>query len=144
MNRKLIFIVLTCVVLIACKQNRSADDTELLKRTLTDYFDGISNKDFLKMKQATTSDFILFEDGRVWNNDSAFSNIRKHVPFTVKYTLTDLKIQIDQNSGYAIYDNHADFVFDGQEETIDWIESAIFIRTKEGWRMNFLHLTERK
>jgi hypothetical protein len=128
----------------SCRQNELADDPELLKKVVVGYFDGITNKDFGKMKEMTTKDFVLYEDGAVWNNDSVFNNIRKHLPFSVRYKLQDFNIHVDQASGDMTYQNHADFVFDGQMVSLDWIESATFRKTEEGWKMNFLHLTIKK
>ncbi len=128
-----------------CSQNKSTDDPEKLKKVVTSYFEGIENKDFEKLKSLTTDDFILYEDGSIWNNDSAFKNIRRHIPFTVKYKLDSFKIYVDNMSGDMTYLNHADFIFkDSSKESLDWVESATFRKTEEGWKMNFLHLTVRR
>jgi hypothetical protein len=127
-----------------CQQIKATDDPEKLKKLVMGYFKGIENKDFDLLKALTTDDFVLYEDGSIWNNDSAFMNIRRHLPFTVKYTLDNIKIYVDNMSGDMTYSNHADFVFkDSSKESFDWIESATFRKTEQGWKMNFLHLTQR-
>jgi hypothetical protein len=142
---KNVLIVLTGLSLAsACQQDNRKDDPELLKKVVVDYFDGISNKDFEKMKAVTTEDFVLYEDGEIWNNDSVFNNIKKHLPFSVRYEFKDFSIYVDQSSGDMTYENHADFVFGGETESLDWIESATFRKTDKGWKMNFLHLTIKK
>lgn len=124
--------------LTACRNNASTDDPELLKKVLTGYFEGIESKNFEKMKALTTDDFVLYEDGLVWNNDSGFQNIRNHLPFTVKYTFSNFKINVDQRSGDMTYFNHADFVFDDTvKRSFNWVESATFRKTSDGWKMNF-------
>jgi ketosteroid isomerase-like protein len=146
-NMKITIILITAFALVlfgSRQKNQSTDDPEKLKKVVMDYFTGIENKDFELMKTLTTDDFVLYEDGSVWNNDSAFMNIKRHIPFTVKYKLDNFKIYVDSMSGDMTYFNHADFVFkDGSKESLDWIESATFRKTENGWKMNFLHLTQR-
>jgi lysophospholipase L1-like esterase len=140
------WMILLCELawLGACRVTRSPDDPGKLKTVLRGYFEGIEQKDTLKMRSVTTEDFILYEGGSVWNNDSAFKNIRRNMPFTVKYHLDQFKVYVDDHSGYMTYFNHADFVFrDSVRESIDWIESATFLKTAGGWKMNFLEATER-
>jgi hypothetical protein len=128
----------------SCQQNKSTDSPEVLKKVLINYFDGIKNNDFKKMTDATTDDFILFEMGRVWNNDSVFNNIKKNLPFTVEYRLDNFKVSVDNISGHMSYYNHGTFVFnDSTKQSFNWIESAAFKKSKGGWKMSFLHITER-
>ncbi len=130
--------------LAACRSGKTNEDPDLLNDVLASYFKGIEQKDTAKLKSLVTDDFILFEDGDIWNNDSAFKNIRRHLPFTVKYRLAEIRTHVDGNSGDMVYTNHADFVFrDSTKRSIDWLESATFRKTAEGWKINFLHLTER-
>ena len=137
--------ILVLGLFAGCKQNTSTDDPEKLKTVLFNYFDGIKNKDFKKMLESTTGDFVLYEDGRVWNNDSVFMNIKANLPFTVKYKFDNFRITVDNMSGDMIYFNHADFVFNNMEKkSIDWIESATFRKTDGAWKMNFLQVSVRK
>jgi hypothetical protein len=138
-------IVLVIAALTAFRPNRSNDAPEKLQKVLTSYFDGITNKDTALMRRVTTADFVLYEDGAYWNNDSAFMNIRRHVPFTVKYTFGKFKTFVDSQSGDIIYNNHADFVFSNdQKVSLDWIESATFRKVNGEWKMNFLQATIKK
>jgi hypothetical protein len=143
--------IITAIVLVvgaltvAFRPNHSNDDPEKLQKVLTGYFDGIANKDTALMRRITTADFVLYEDGAYWNNDSAFMNIRRNMPFTVKYTFGKFKTYVDTRSGDIIYNNHADFVFrNDQKVSLDWIESATFRKVNGEWKMNFLQATLKK
>jgi len=138
-------VILFVGLVVRSQSNQTTDNPELLKDALMGYFIGIENKDFTKMKAVTTEDFVLYENGRIWNNDSAFMNIRRHLPFTVKYTMDKFKIYVDNLSGDMTYVNHADFVFSKEGKvSLDWIESATFRKIDGVWRMNFLAATEKK
>jgi hypothetical protein len=137
--------VIALGLLSSFRPNQPQDSPEQLKAVVSSYFEGIENVDTARMRAVTTSDFILYEDGRVWNNDSAFMNIRRHLPFTVKYKLDHFKINVDTKSGDMTYTNHADFVFrNSQKLSLDWIESATFRKEDGVWKMNFLQVTIRK
>jgi lysophospholipase L1-like esterase len=139
------FYLTAALLLAACHSMGRRDDPALLRQTLTDYFKGIDEHDTAKMRSLTTDDFILYEDGLVWNNDSAFQNIRRHLPFRVKFTLGNMRMFVDEHSGDCVYTNNADFVFhDSIHRHIEFLESASFRKTATGWKMNLLHVTERE
>jgi hypothetical protein len=138
-------LILSGGLVASSQSNQTTDNPQLLKDALTGYFTGIENKDTAKMRAVTTDDFILYEDGRIWNNDSAFMNIRRNLPFTVKYTMDNFKIYVDSKSGDMTYVNHADFVFGKDSKlSLDWIESASFRKIDGIWKINFLAATLRK
>jgi len=121
------------------------DDPAILQQLITAYFDGVAHKDFVKLASMTTEDFVVYEDGQIWNNDSVFRNIQYHQPFTVKFTLTDFRMFSDTHSGYILYHSHADFVVaDSIKFTLDFIETAAFSKTPAGWKISLIHLTELK
>lgn len=143
MKKITLLLVILCLVLVS--RSQSNDSSELLKKALISYFTGIENKDFELMKAVTTDDFVLYENGLVWNNDSAFMNIKRNLPFTVKYKLDNFRIFVDQLSGDITYTNHPDFEFGkNQKLSLDWIESATFRKINGVWKMNPLHLTVKK
>lgn len=67
---RFLIILFALGFLPGCKLQKKTDDPEILKKILTDYFEGIRSRDLNKMNSVTTNDFILFEDGKVWTNDS--------------------------------------------------------------------------
>ncbi len=131
-------------ICMAVHPSRPQDDPEKLKTVLTNFFDGIATKDTEKLRNATTSDFILYEDGLLWNLDSAFMNIKRHMPFTVKYRMNNLKFFVDTESGDVTYTNHADFHFTGGDVSLDWLENATFRKIDGVWKINFLNATIKK
>jgi lysophospholipase L1-like esterase len=120
-------------------------DSVTLRKLIVDYFDAVAAKNFVQLDSFTTKDFVIYEDGKVWNNDSVFHNIQFHQPFTVKFSLTDFHIFTDTRSGEARYHSHPEFVvMDSVHFSIDFIETATFRRTARGWKINMIHVTEEK
>jgi len=142
---KKIQLSLALVISIAGQVHAAADDSTLLRQMIKEYFDGVAAKDFEKLQSMTTEDFVIYEDGKVWNNDSVFRNIQYHQPFSVKFALSDFRIFVDAHSAYADYRSHPDFVL---SETVkfhlDFLETMIFRKTAAGWKISILHITELK
>jgi len=140
---KMLTIVLGLGLLTSCQQKK--DDPEILKKILTDYFDGIKSNDLDKLNSLTTTDFVLFEDGLIWTNDSLVKPIPDVKSFKGTWTFDDMKVDIDQNSGDIIYYNHGDFIInDTIKMQVDFLESATFKKVDGQWKMKFLHSTVRK
>ena len=137
-------LIVTSVLIESCSEHKASDDFHELKRVFESYFHAIETKDYKKLRDETTENFMLYEMGRVWNNDSVIVNIERNLPFEVRYTFKEHKIHVDQNSGDITCFNHGEFVFgDSTAQSFDWIESATFRMIDGKWKMNFLHITER-
>ena len=129
--------------LLACQQNVSTDDSEKLKSVLRDYFDAIKNKDYHKMTDVTTDDFLLYEEGKVWNNDSVFKEMNKF-PYTVEFKFYNFKTTIDRVSGHMAYYEQADFLFnDTVKLNLTFVGNAAFRKTEGTWKINFMHTTKK-
>lgn len=137
--------LLQLTLLTSCQESNRTDDPEKLKVILLEYFEGIKNSDFEKMKRLTTDDFILYEDGKVFNNDSLFNLIKSFAKFTAQYSFDNFTINVDTRIGNMSYFNHGQFVFnDTTHMTFNWLESAAFIKVGDEWKLQFLHSTVRK
>lgn len=142
---KLTLILLMLGAAGGCDQQKKTDDPEALKKVLTDYFDGIKNKDLKKMNAVTTSDFILLEDGKIWSNESFINAAKSSGPFQGTWTFDYKRIIIDDSSGSIVYLNRGDFVVnDTSKMKIDWLESATFRKADGVWKMNLLHSSVKK
>ena len=136
-------IILGLGLLTNCEQKK--DDPEILKNILIDYFDGIKTQDLEKLDSLTTIDFVLFEDGKIWTNDSLVKINEKFNSFKLDWKFDNIKVNMDESSGDIVYFNHGDFVFnDTIKMKIDWLESATFRKVDGKWKMNFLHSTVKK
>jgi len=139
------FLLVALGLFVSCTQVKKNDDPEVLTKILKEYFDGIKNRDVNKMNSVTTADFVLFEDGKVWTNDSLVNVLNAFESFDGTWTFDNMKANIDESSGDVVYFNHGDLVInDTTRMKFDWIESATFRKVDGEWRMNFLHSTIKK
>ncbi len=120
-------------------------DSLTLKKLVTAYFDGVAAKSFVALDAVVTRDFLIYEDGKVWNNDSVFHNIQYHQPFAVRFTLTGFRIFTDTRSGEVRYHSQADFVVaDTIKFTLHFLETALCRKTDAGWKISLIHVTAEK
>ena len=120
-------------------------DSVALRNLVVAYFDGVATKSFVELDSVVTRDFLIYEDGKVWNNDSVFYNIQYHQPFTVKFTLTNFRVFADTRSGEVRYHSQAAFVVaDTIRFTVDFLETALCRKTAAGWKISLIHVTGEK
>ncbi len=145
MTAKIFLSVIMLALISACNQKPTADSPEAVKKILTGYFEGIKNTDYEKMTQITTDDFVLFENGLVWNNDSIINFIKAQKNMKVEFTFDNIKINMGNFIANMSYHNHGSFIInDTIKQDIIWIESAAFVKKDNVWKMNFLHSTVKK
>lgn len=145
MKKLPVIILATGVLFFYSCQQKKTDDPEKLKEVLTGYFDAIKARDFQKMKDLSTEDFILFEDGKVFNNDSLIKLMSTMPDAVVDYKFENFIINVDQNTGNMRYYNQGEFIInDTIRLTPRWLESATFKKIDNNWKLEFLHSTVRK
>lgn len=137
--------VALALIPVSCQQNPTVDESENVKSVVETYFDGIAARDRQIMDSVTTQDFMLYEDGRIFNNDSLVNFLDSFSSFSAEFTLDNFKINTANTVGNMSYHNRGDFVFnDTTRVTYHWLESATFKKIDGEWKMNFLHSTVRK
>ncbi|MBK9319657.1 MAG: DUF4440 domain-containing protein, partial [Bacteroidetes bacterium] len=95
-----------------------------------------------------TKDFLLLENGEVWNNDSITNYLdnailRKPNPKRMN-TIEIIDIKIANRMAWIAYQNYATFSTDNKSLKAHWLESATAILTETGWKLEMLHSTRIK
>lgn len=146
--------IIAFTLLFSALSFAQATDEAQFKKLIEDSFQEIwSNLDESKIKKFYTEDFLLLEDGEVWNNDSvkiAVNDIKSRFESTENKankferinSFEFIKSKSEGNIGWIAYHNYADMLMNGTNiAKIHWIESATFIKEKNGWRIQSLHST---
>ncbi len=146
-------IVLFVLLFSSFSIAQSVSENEF-KRLVRDSFQKIwSDLNFEEVKNYYTDDFILFEDGEIWNNDSvkiAIQDIKSRFEspennmyeFERVNTFEFLKSHSDNNFGWIAYHNYADILMSGTSiAKLHWLETATFVKTNKGWMIQSLHST---
>ena len=145
MKSRIFLIMVLLGIVVSCQQKNQTKSPELLKQVLFDFYDGIKNKDFDKIKEVTTPDFTLYVDGKIWSHDSIISVLNSYPPYKADYSFDNFNIDMEDSLGVMRFFSHGDFIFsDTLDLKFDWIESATFTKVDDQWKMNFLHSTTKK
>ena len=145
MKIKTLFILIM-VAMISCQSDPGDQPKkEELKIVLSNYYDAMSKKDIQKMNTLTTTDFVLFDEGVVYNNESAVKAVEQMPAFTATFKFDSLHVNIDKLNASAYYFREASFVIqDSTYAPIKFLESATFKKEDGEWKLRFLHATIRK
>lgn len=116
-----------------------------VEKVVTEYFNAAGARDYSKMKRLTTDDFILYERGMVWNNDSLINFLGRMGDIGISYELGDMQIEVDCNSAFVSYINYGVFVRnDSVIHKMSWTESANLKKVDDTVKLHFLHSTVAK
>jgi ketosteroid isomerase-like protein len=138
-------VTLLCLgLLTGCQPSRRADDEVAgVRRALEGFFAAISSFDYRALRAAGTADYVLLEDGLVWNMDSLVSTVQdlQKDGLTIAYTLEDFRPSIAGPVAWATYRNRGILRGPKGADTLRWVESAIFRHQGGAWKLALLHST---
>lgn len=151
------FAIVIFFVLSSCQDSKpkaskqiTQEEKQIAKNLIQGAFDDLwSAADSTKINHYHTTDFIILEQGKVWNNDSIKLYMRKKLARTKRLKRTNrmdyISIEKYEKSMYIAYYNYANF---WKSDTIinkaSWLESALAIKTSEGWKLKWMHSTRIK
>jgi hypothetical protein len=147
MNTKgLHLLLLGATILLGCVGNEdTASKKEELKGLLSDYYVALARRDLPKMKEFTTPDFVMFEQGKIYNNETALKSVEQLGSFSVEFRFDSLNTHFDKANASAYYFRQAIFrVGDSTWAPLKFLESATFEKKSGHWRIRFLHSTSRQ
>jgi hypothetical protein len=121
----------------------SVDEQSLVNNTLKALFEALSDLSFEQVKKNTTADFMVLENGEIWNLDTMASKINQLKPLkpvrinAIKF----LRTEIHNNTAWVAYENRADITINGQKTIKEWLESAFLVKQVGEWKVSMLHST---
>ena len=142
------------LILCACQHSGegetnvlTAEEEQIAKELIQGSFDKIwGGVDSTEILNYHTEDFFILEHGEVWDNESIKQYIRGQLqredrPLRVN-RMEYISVEKFGNSIQLAYTNFAEFV---QADSIvgkrQWLESALAVKTQEGWRLRMMHST---
>lgn len=130
------------------KENElTKEEEQIAKELIQGSFDKIwGGVDSSEIANYHTGDFIILEHGEVWDNDRIRAYIRgqhqrKNRPLR-KNRMEYISVEKYGTSIQMAYHNYAEFFHaDTLVGKRQWLESALAIKTNEGWRLKMMHST---
>ncbi len=125
-------------------------DKKLIKNLVIESFDEIWSKlNSKNIDKYYTKDFLLLENGEVWNNDTIANYLDKALldkpnPTRIN-TIEIIDTKVTNKTAWVAYHNYATFSIDNKIVfKAHWLESATAILTDKGWKLDMLHSTRIK
>lgn len=150
MKKLYTIILMMCFTTISFGQSAIESDKSRIKELIIKSFDEIwSELNSKNIDKYYTKDFLLLENGEVWNNDSIANYLdnailRKPKPIRMN-TIEIIEIRVANGMAWAAYQNYATFSTDNKIiRKANWLESATAILTENGWKLEMLHSTRIK
>jgi len=139
--------LLVCLLLPSTlfAQQVTSNDEEKIKDVIIRLFDGFAQLDHAKITKQTTPDFILLENGAVWNNDTIVKKISlskdRYESFSRINRIEFIRTEIRGNTAWTCFYNQADIRADSTSRSVRWLESAVLIKKKNEWKVQQFHST---
>lgn len=147
MKRLNFIILMMFFTTISFGQVSNETDKTRIKNLIIESFDEIWSKlDAKNIDKYFTKDFLLLENGEIWNNDSIknyLDNAMLRKPNLKRMNTIDvIEIKIANKMAWIAYQNYAIFSSDNKIiRKAHWLESATAILTENGWKLEMLHST---
>ena len=122
-------------------------DEQQLQQLIQDSFDELfSSFEADRVGEFYTEDFILLEQGEVWDMPILLEYFTKGKanpnPATRVNRFEFIKTSVAGDRAWIAYHNFATISRDGAViREVQWLESATAVRTAAGWRLDMLHST---
>ncbi len=148
-------IILFIHILFACQSQDkieqkitiTSEEKQIAKNLIQGAFDDLwAGLDSTKILNYHTNDFIILENGEIWDNSRIIEFMRNRSKFIDRAKRTNKMdyISIDKYgpSIQIAYHNYAEF---SKNDSIvgkaEWLESALAVPTNDGWRLKMMHST---
>lgn len=139
-----ILLITMSLSMVLKAQQSITRDQQKVQQTIIDFFESLSNRDSVALKNYCTADVTLFEYGQVWTLDTL---IRKAIKQTTASNIKRsnsfefINSSADRNTAWATYNLHSEIMREGKLVRIHWLETVVLVREKRKWRLKVLHST---
>ena len=127
-------------------QKQPSTEEKNLQTVVVGLFDALAELNVDKAKSFCTPAVTILESGQVWTFDSLALRIT-----TTKEKVADFKrinqfdfieTKIAKEMAWVSYFNDAAITVSGKTIKLKWLETAIFKKTANAWKIDLLHSTE--
>ena len=137
-----LLILVTCFTISSYAQQ----DKDSIENAISRFFDGISAINPGILKDYSTNDFLLLEDGEVWTVDTLINKLstRRNANLVRINQFRFIKTEQEGNIAWVSYYNTAVFKLNDKQQTVRWLESAVLVKDKARWKIKLMHSTRLK
>ena len=143
--KKIIILILAIYTstLLQAQQQLTKDQQEV-HQTVINFFEALSNRDSVRLKDNCTSDILLFETGSTWNADTLILKaitLNTATDFKRINTFDFINTTVADNTGWVTYNLHSEITRNARQSIVQWMETVIVIKENQRWKIKVLHST---
>lgn len=115
-----------------------------IQQTVIKFFDALSNRDSVSLKNYCTAEITLYEYGQVWNMDTLILKAitqNQSADFKRTNSFEFITTAVDKNMAWLTYRLQSVISRDGKQSTIQWLETVVLVRERKHWKVKHLHST---
>jgi len=142
-NRLVIILYLLLITFTGLSVNAQNNNIKAVQETINTFFKAFSEGNFKYIEQTSTLDFLLLEQGMIWNLDTLQNKLAKPKPagYSRKNRFEFFETRITGKRAWVGYHNYADFETAAGKRKIHWLESAVLVKEKKSWKLEMMHST---
>jgi len=139
-----IFFLLALPVCCSLQEHPQWADINNARQTITQMLTGIGDRNLPMIRRYTTPDFLILEDGHLYNLDSISKDIARTRRFAAYKRVNHIYFattRINGNAAWLAFTDIADVTKNGKTTTESFLESAFLIKLKGAWKVYMIHST---
>jgi ketosteroid isomerase-like protein len=143
MRKKILLLpAIFCITLLQAQP--AATNQQAVQQTVINFFNALSNRDSISLKNYSTTDITLYEYGQIWNIDTLIQKaitLNQSADFKRTNSFEFINTITDKNTAWVTYRLQSVIIKDGKQSTVQWLETVALVRERKQWKVNHLHST---
>jgi hypothetical protein len=126
------------------QEDKLTTNQQAAQQTVIKFFDALSNRDSVSLKNYSTADITLYEYGQVWNIDTLILKaitLNQSADFKRTNNFEFINTTADKSTAWVTYRLQSVMFRDGKESTVQWLETVVVVRERKQWKVKHLHST---
>lgn len=143
--KKLTFFLFAIVLTAQLySQQQVSQKEQAAHQTIIKFFDALSDRDPVSLKNYSTADIRLYEYGQVWDMDSLILKAitqNQSADFKRTNTFDFINTAVDKTMAWVTYRLQSEIIKEGKRSTAEWLETVVLIKERKQWKVKHLHST---
>lgn len=147
--KKILFpLGITMMILLSCSPKVVIDreaETRAIQEVLESFYKAMIETDLVTMQDLTMEDFLAFDVGNMYSLEeivAMVNSFREQGMTNASFKLEPITSEVYPDAAILCYKNTGTFLMGGFDVTMEFLESAWFDKTEDGWKLRFFHSTE--
>lgn len=123
-------------------QSSWSPEQKEVQETVIQFFDALSQRDSIRLRQLSASDLVLFEYGLTWTIDTLIQKaitLNTAPDFRRENSFQFINTTVNGSTAWAAYTLHSAMTKNGNHTTADWLETIIAVKERRKWKIKVLH-----